>query len=96
MFNLNILKNNLCYCSLNFLDNTIKLKEGLIGKVGLKKKGRKVQTEKKKKELGSTGIVISVSDELVVCSGLSKAKYGELVKIKKNKKTYFGLVLNIS
>jgi len=91
MFKLNILKNNLCYCSLNFLNNTIKLKEGLIGKVGLKKKGGR-----KEKKLGSTGIVISVSDELVVCSGLSKAKYGELVKIKKNKKTYFGLVLNIS
>jgi len=93
MFNLNISNNNLCCDDLFFLkDIFYTKKEGLIG-------GKELLVSKKKskkEKIGRTGIVISVSDELIECSGLSKAKYGELVVIKKNKKTYFGLVLNIS
>jgi F0F1-type ATP synthase alpha subunit len=47
-------------------------------------------------ELGEFGIVINVSDEIIHSLGLPNIKFGEIIYVTLDKKTYDGLVINIS
>jgi F-type H+-transporting ATPase subunit alpha len=59
---------------------------------------QKKKISKKKKDIFSFnyGSVLTVSDEIVHCVGLSKVKFGEIVTLKINHVSYEGLVINIS
>merc|ERR1712159_591995 len=59
-------------------------------------KKKKVTKEQKDVFSYNYGSVLTVSDDVVHCVGLSKVKFGEIVSLKINHVEYEGLVINIT